>query len=125
MTIQWDHFHADLLLPDGTFKSKYLTPKHFYLWNKNMLIRQGCFYAVVELTPPPHICYLLCSNRGNLTDAYSFRSKHHPSEELHRWVLTGTYSSNRSSTTSLRKEGSNCYLLLQQEQHYLPEELGR
>ncbi len=35
------------------------------------------------------------------------------------------YSCNRSSTTSLRSctGGPDCYLLLQQDQHHLPEEL--
>jgi hypothetical protein len=44
----------------------------------------------------------------------------------HWWDLPATYSCNRSSTPSLRSwtlVGPDCYLLLQQKQHHLPEEL--
>ncbi len=50
----------------------------------------------------------------------------HLPKELDRWDLTGTYSCNRSSNTSLRSwtlVGPDWYLLLQQEQQHLPKEL--
>jgi hypothetical protein len=54
------------------------------------------------------------------------QEQQHLPEELDSWDLTGTYSCNRSSTTSLRSwtlVGPDCYPLLQQEQQHLPEEL--
>ncbi len=56
------------------------------------------------------------------------QEQQHLPEELDRWDLTGTYSCNRNSTTSLRTGqgwGPDWYLLLQQEQHNLPEKLDR
>jgi hypothetical protein len=55
------------------------------------------------------------------------QEQQHLPEELDRWDLKGTYSCNRSSTTSLRSwtlVEPDCYLLQQQEQHHLPEELN-